>query len=221
MMRPLYTRARRWSIAALVAMASAGVGCALLLGPDKRALGQLKNRTAMPQLADFDPAVTLDAMLAPGDDRARWSDRRAARIEGLVVAVERAGIESANNFSLTRRDTHIEIAAQPDAPPRRRIIVEVTPPIRDRALAQGHDWSHGALREQLLGRRVRIAGWLLFDAEHDDEAENTNPGGARNWRATAWELHPVTAIELLEPLVPPGARTAVPAIRAPGQSETR
>jgi hypothetical protein len=37
----------------------------------------------------------------------------------------------------------------------------------------------------------------LFEAEHKGESENTAPGRPRNWRATAWEVHPVTAVEVL------------------------
>jgi hypothetical protein len=35
---------------------------------------------------------------------------------------------------------------------------------------------------------------MFWDAYHDDEAENTTLGRPENWRATAWEIHPVTAI---------------------------
>jgi hypothetical protein len=48
-----------------------------------------------------------------------------------------------------------------------------------------------------LGRWVRVTGWLLFDAEHANAAENTAPGRARNWRASAWEIHPITAVEVV------------------------
>ncbi|HEY9503482.1 MAG TPA: hypothetical protein VIR01_17730, partial [Pyrinomonadaceae bacterium] len=48
---------------------------------------RLKNRTSLPQPADFDPNVTLDALLQRGDDRNRWSTDRAARVQGLVVDV--------------------------------------------------------------------------------------------------------------------------------------
>ena len=44
---------------------------------------------------------------------------------------------------------------------------------------------------------VRVRGWMLFDAERKGEAENTAPGWPRNWSATAWELHPVTSIEVV------------------------
>jgi hypothetical protein len=49
------------------------------------------------------------------------------------------------------------------------------------------------------GKSVEVTGWLTFDSMHVDAAENTNPGGSRNWRATCWEIHPVTAIRTLTP----------------------
>src|SRR5688500_1175063 len=72
-----------------------------------RDLHRLKNRTAFPQAADFDPRVTLEALLQPGDDTNRWSTTRAARIQGEVIDVAYAGSEAANCFSPCRRDIHI------------------------------------------------------------------------------------------------------------------
>ena len=189
-------------LALALAVLSAGCGACpvhVFLLPGKRALNTLKNRTTVPTAADVDPRVTLDAMLAPGDDRRRWQHRRAAAVDGYVVRVHDAAPESANCFSGTRLDTHIELARRPDAPPKERVIVEVTPPMRELAAGRGVDWSTGALRVQLTGRRARIEGWLLFDGEHDEESENTRPGHRGNWRATAWEIHPVTAIVRLNP----------------------
>jgi hypothetical protein len=59
------------------------------------------------------------------------------------------------------------------------------------------DWSTQALRDKVLGRWVEVTGWMLFDVVHESEAENTAPGRPRNWRATAWEVHSVTAIEVV------------------------
>ena len=186
--------------AALLVVASVGCGPCLsdvLVLPGKRELNRLKNRTALPSSTDMDPAVTLEAMLAPGHDRARWSHDRAGSIEGVVVRVHDAGRESANCFSGARVDAHIEVAQRLDAPPTERVVVEVTPPMRDWASGLGKDWSTASLQRALTGRRVRIQGWLMFDDEHDRESENTNPGRPENWRATAWELHPVTAIQVV------------------------
>jgi hypothetical protein len=80
----------------------------------------------------------------------------------------------------------------------KRVIVEVTPRWREIMKKKGIDWTTSALRKTLLGRWVKVKGWMLFDFEHKDEAENTKLGRARNWRATAWEIHPVTSIEIVK-----------------------
>lgn len=163
-----------------------------------RKFDRLKNRATLPQAADFDTHVTLAALIQPGDDHARWSEARAAVVEGYVVDIFGGAIESANCFSYLRRDTHIAIAARPDAPPLERVIAEVTPRARDLAAARGLDWSIETLRRTFVGHRCRVAGWLLFDDRHAGEAGNTQPYRPQNWRATAWELHPVTDIRVLD-----------------------
>ncbi|MBA3569816.1 MAG: hypothetical protein H0W34_03445 [Pyrinomonadaceae bacterium] len=162
---------------------------------ERRDLHRLKNRTTLPQASDFDERVALSSLLQPGDDSARWSSSRAARIEGYVVSVASARTELANCYY--GRDTHIHIASQPDAPPREHVVLETTPRMEDWARTQGWDWSEETLERQLLGRLVRFEGWLLFDSSHARESENIAPGTPLNWRATAWEIHPVTKIEVI------------------------
>jgi hypothetical protein len=168
------------------------------LTPARREFMRLKNRGAAPGPEDFDAGVSLEALLRPGEDRGRWSESRAGRVEGYVVEVVEGGMEAANCFSHRERDVHIHVAPRPDAPRKEWFVVEVTPRGSRRAAEWGWDWSAAALREDLVGRRCRLEGWLLFDREHADESENTAPGASGNWRATAWELHPVTRIEVLE-----------------------
>jgi hypothetical protein len=160
-------------------------------------LNKLKNRTTLPQQPDFDSQVTLENLLQSGDDHERWSANSAARLEGYVVAVRDGSIESANCYSLFRRDTHISVALSPDALPRQCVEIEVTPRMRAWAKQQGEDWSTAALAKSLVGHWCRFEGWMLFDSGHDEEAENTRPGREKNWRATAWEIHPITRIEVI------------------------
>jgi len=68
--------------------------------------------------------------------------------------------------------------------PSERVIVEVTPRWRAIMAAQGADWSKRALRDRLLGRWIKATGWMLFDAEHQNQSENTAPRRESNWRAT-------------------------------------
>jgi len=176
----------------LVARNCPSVGFALTT--NARNLHRLKNRTAFPQAADFDSRVTLDQLLQPGDDRNRWSTERAARIQGQVIDVAYAGIEATNCFSPCRRDIHILVAKQKDAAKNEQVVVEVTPNLQQ----QGIDWTEQTLQGQLVGHWCEFEGWLYFDAGHAEESENTAPHNPSNWRATAWELHPVTKITVIK-----------------------
>jgi len=167
------------------------------LSAEMRASYLLKNRAELPQESDFDDRVTLAALLQPGDDRNRWSEARAAAIEGYVVGVLEGGIEGCNCLSIVRRDTHINMALAPVSKPREFVVVEVTPLLRERAAGCGQDWSTAVLRRELVGHWCRIEGWLYFDSHHAEEAENTASGGEKNWRGTAWEIHPITQIKVL------------------------
>ena len=197
--RSVVTRRAVWLIVIAALVVGAYRWCVIdwLLLADKRAFNAMKNRTSLPGAVALEGGATLEALVAPGDDRHRWSQDRAAIIEGFVIRVHDAGPESANCFSLRRVDTHIEIATRIDAPPRERLVVEVTPPMREWATRHAMDWTTPTLQRTLTGQHVRIGGWLLFDDEHDEESETTHPGSAGNWRATAWEIHPVTSIEVL------------------------
>jgi len=176
----------------VVARNCPSVGFALTT--NARNLHRLKNRTAFPQAADFDSRVTLDQLLQPGDDRNRWSTERAARIQGQVIDVAYAGIEATNCFSPCRRDIHILVAKQKDAAKNEQVVVEVTPNLQQ----QGIDWTEQTLQAQLVGHWCEFEGWLYFDAGHAEESENTAPHNPSNWRATAWELHPVTKITVIK-----------------------
>jgi hypothetical protein len=162
-----------------------------------RQLHRLKNRTALPQAADFDSRITLTELLNPGDDTNRWSTDRAARIQGEVIDVEHAGAEATNCFSPWDRDIHILIATRKGASKSEHVVLEVTPPLRDWAREQGMDWTEKTLQAQLIGRWCEFEGWLYYDVGHAEESENIAPGNPENWRATAWEIHPITKITVL------------------------
>lgn len=162
---------------------------------ERRNFHRLKNRTDLPQPSDFDDRVTLTSLTQLGNDSFRWSAMRAARIEGYVVSVSAARPELANCYC--GRDTHIHIASRPDAPPREHVVLETTPRMEAWARSQGMDWSAETLKRTLIGRMVRSEGWLLFDSAHAMESENIAPGAEYNWRVTAWEIHPVTKLEVI------------------------
>jgi hypothetical protein len=165
--------------------------------PPVKALNRLKNRTTAPLQTDVNPAISLAAILAPGNDVSRWSASQGAIITGYVADVKPGGAETVNCAATDSAhvDTHIEIALNAgDAKGIQHMIVEVTPRGRAAMAAKGKDWSTKHLRRTLSGHKIMVVGWMMLDREHCNAAENTNPGNAHNWRATCWEIHPVTIL---------------------------
>jgi hypothetical protein len=201
------TKSRRlWLLIAVVALLATlwltlALNCpsgGIALTSRARTLHRLKNRTSVPVDADLDQRISLDELLKPGDDTTRWSIERAARIAGYVVDVAYARPEATNCFNPCRRDIHILLARQKDASKNECVVLEVTPNFRDWATKQGLDWSEATLQGQLVGHWCEFEGWLYFDVGHTDQSENTAPGNPTNWRATAWELHPVTKFRVIQ-----------------------
>lgn len=163
-----------------------------------RDLHRLKNRTSLPEPSDFNRQISLTELLKPGDDRSRWSTRQAARIEAYVIDVAYARPEATNCFLPSRRDIHLLVANRKGAPQNEQVVLEVTPNLREWASQRGWDWSETALRGKLLDHWCEFEGWMYFDVGHAEESENTAPHNPGNWRATAWEIHPVTNLTVIQ-----------------------
>ncbi len=162
-----------------------------------QAVNRLKNRYTSPNI---NAAITLAAILQPGDDENRWQESEGATITGYVVRAFRGSVETVNcgATATADRDTHIEVAsAANNTAKNQRFIVEVTPKWRAYVGQLGEDWSTATLSNTLEDQCAEFTGWMFWDSYHDDEAENTAPGRSGNWRATAWEIHPVTAIRVV------------------------
>lgn len=192
-------------------------------GAAAKSLSRLKNRYKLPQAADIQSTVTLAAMLAPGFDDSRFQPTFAARITGFVNNVKFGGEQEVCNCGKRLpgdRDTHIELGLSPNVPETERVIVEVTPRLRAITKQNGVDWTTTTLQGQnpsnpggsILHKWVEVTGWMMFDTMHVDQAENTSPGHAGNWRATCWEIHPVTSLRVLPG--PPPAPAGHPSITA-------
>jgi hypothetical protein len=78
-----------------------------------------------------------------------------------------------------------------DAAKRTSIVVEMTPHYR----ARFHPtWTRDKVAA-LKGRRVKVVGQLLVDADHNEAKQDCafpHAVTASCWRASTWELHPVT-----------------------------
>jgi hypothetical protein len=140
--------------------------------------------------------ATILALTWPKDiertNRANWSASDAAavaqdegiavRVTGYIAGVKHEGTESTNCHDVDNRDFHVWLVAQAGDDRSKSVVVEVTP--RVNALRAG--WTSSAL-SGMVGKQVRISGWLMMDQEHPEQIGQT--------RATLWEVHPILHIE--------------------------
>jgi hypothetical protein len=108
-------------------------------------------------------------------------------LEGYLVGVKLEVPEPPNCYSRepAERDFHLWLAQSPDRNKKDGIVVEITPRVR----ATHSMWTLERLDSLIQAKPpVRISGWLMFDQMH--------PERVRVRRATLWEIHPVTRIEV-------------------------
>ncbi len=163
-------------------------------------LNEYKNRYTFPRKDDYVTGITIQQLIAGGSEDDFPVDK-AVILTGYVFNVKMGGVETCNckTKDPAYRDTHIELTPDEEhTGPEYRVIVEVTPRIRAIMAAKGVDWSTEALKETLIGHKVKVSGWLFYDAEHKGQSFATNPGNEKDWRASCWEIHPITYIKVLQ-----------------------
>jgi hypothetical protein len=162
-------------------------------------LNRLKSRSEPPNPDDFDSSVNLERMLNAIGEK-ELDQTRAGTIQGYVLSVKRGGTTSANmqSWDPAKRDIKIVIAPSMQSGPNKQVRCVITPRVRAKHTSAGDDWSLTALQATLVGKQCKVSGWLLFHFEHFRESANNPKHGSRVWRGTAWELCPVTAIEVIE-----------------------
>jgi hypothetical protein len=79
---------------------------------------------------------------------------------------------------------------------KQAVIVEMTPQC---CTANGREWTIDELRA-VKGMQVKVLGQLMVDNEHDVKGQNCGRSDHTEncWRASAWELHPVTDFQACE-----------------------
>lgn len=146
------------------------------------------------------------------DDLAKMGEGQEYGVIGYLYYVKQEGAESSNCELTSPDDTdfHIgigfdksvaaavanpskETAADTLAVKETAVVVEMTPQYRaDLAPV----WTTDALKK-ILGKQVRVVGQLMADNEHNNTKDNCGlpAHGATCWRASIWELHPVTSFQ--------------------------
>ncbi len=155
--------------------------------PAAIALNTNKNRTDLPGDSDYVDIGWSDLESLPSN---RINDFVSApvRVVGFLshkIKVENSGESTNCNLTADNEvDWHIYLTDSPAQPISSAIIVETTPRTRPQ-----HKWTVGVLAPLVDSQtQVRISGWLMYDSEH------TSVIGTQ--RATVWEVHPITKIEV-------------------------
>ncbi len=165
--------------------------------PKIKELDNNKNRTDEPGQNEYIP-VDWDVMKDLPADKVSDIQGAPVQVTGFLshqVKVENAkpkppkkGGES-TNCHLTQDnevDWHMYLTKTPNETNiGNAVIIETTPRVR-----LHHKWTPVMLRTSYLNQNklLRVSGWLLYDAEHLDVVGTE--------RATVWEVHPVTMIEV-------------------------
>ncbi len=167
-----------------------------------KTMNRLKNRYNIPSTNDFDNTVSFSSFLTTGDDVGRFRENKAVEIIAWVSEVKWGSKESCNcsHTGQNLQDVHIELVRTKNSTSQRKVVVaEITPRLRKILfVGLGITMNNSLLRNTLKKHKVKIKGWLFFDWQHITESENTDPGDDDNIRATAWEIHPITEIEIIQ-----------------------
>jgi hypothetical protein len=81
----------------------------------EKQLSRFKNRSRPPTWFDFNPAITIQKIPAPGNDAHRFSRATATTITGYVVKVQKGGGEACKCHATdpAKTDTHTDVVADP------------------------------------------------------------------------------------------------------------
>jgi len=155
-----------------------------------------KNRFDVPDVSAIS-VYNINNLIASDADKNKFTEGVAVQVTAYVYSVVPGGIESCNckTKNAAFKDTHIELTPNSrDTGKQYIMIVEITPRMRELMAETGVDWSTKAIKKKYMHHTVTVQGWLFYDEEHEPQAFSTTPGNAGDWRASCWEIHPVTSI---------------------------
>src|SRR5258705_9237874 len=152
-----------------------------------------KNRDDGPSDSDIDTTISIEDLLNKNNDK-KFRSNQGVTITGFVADVTPGGKqESCNCGRKDLQDIHIALVAkESDATNNdKHLVVEISPKF------QSDLGSYKTVRKALKGQWVKFTGWLFYDSIHKQNAGNNN-GKGNLWRKTIWEVHPVSAYEIVD-----------------------
>ena len=162
-----------------------------------RYLTEQKNRQDIPAhyqsmtFAEFRALPVVPERYTTSDwETVRTQTQLSVSLEGYIAEVLRAADGATYGRPPEQGDFHVHLREAkvphcwPAGPQNQQIVTEITPHFQPPRTG----WSYETLRDLCQRQfRVRISGWLLHDYPHLKDVGD--------WRASAWEIHPVMNIE--------------------------
>ncbi len=168
-------------------------------------LNVLKNRDGKATAPD---KITVADLARAASDTA-FPDNKQVSVTGYVASVVSGGNQEACNCARNDlRDIHINIVAKPSDQGNlaKYVVVEFTPRWQKNFGLDDSNYQKmlAAVRKDIQGKWIQFDGWTMYDYFHESASKSTRPNlptcpddGQQhpncNWRATPWEVHPVTA----------------------------
>jgi hypothetical protein len=154
------------------------------------AMNRMKNRDDI--TGRINHSITIQNLIK-SPEQTDLDENTAVEITGFVADVI-AGTpnETCNCARSDIADIHIDVVAkQRDRNNNDKyVIVEISPRFQEKL------GDLKSVKEKITGKWVRFTGWLTYDYKHRSNSRNVNTAG-NIWRATAWEVHPVTAFKVV------------------------
>jgi hypothetical protein len=183
--------------------------CGTATDKKARGLNVEKNRE---DAATAPEEITVQQMRDSRNNK-KFSPDMQVWVTGYVASVVAGGFEeSCNCGRKDLQDIHINIVANESEANNQSkyVVVEFTPRWQEKfgISAASYQQMLNSVRGQIQHKWVRFDGWMLYDYMHEDGSKSTSPAqpvcpndGQEhpncNWRATPWEVHPVTAYKVV------------------------
>ena len=176
-----------------------------------RRLNLLKNRDAT---ATQPHKVTIAEIRKPANNSGHFNPSQQVWLVGFVASLDKGGFKETCNCSREDlRDIHINVVADPSErnDKTKYVVVEITPRWQNKFHLNDSDYDAmlASVKSDIEGKWVRFEGWMMSDSYHVSESKNTAAQGTPVcqdngsdpspcvWRATTWEVHPVTAYKVV------------------------
>lgn len=154
------------------------------------AMNRMKNRDDVN--VRINHSITIQDLI-DSPEQTDLDENTAVEITGFVAdVIDGTDAETCNCARDDIADIHIDVVAnRKDRNNNKKyVIVEISPRFQDKL------GDMKTVKKQITGKWVKFTGWLTYDYKHRSNARNVKKTG-NIWRATAWEVHPVTGFKVV------------------------